>query len=379
MTQPQTVRDYEELGLSKLWKFPTMYYMRGADDEQTARDSESAFQRYRLRPRILRGISSISKRCTVLGHEINFPICLAPTACCRFAHVEKEIGTCKAARKLRTLMVHSCASTTRIGELMEAVPGALVWQQLYLFKNKLLTQQMVKEAEASGVKAFVITVDAAGGCNRRISPTTEGSTVLAGNIDFKLLNFEITTPDCAGFKQMGDQNLWAYCAHQCQESSNSIEDLRWIRSITTLPIIVKGIITGKDARRVIDDGIASAIIVSAHGGRQLDGIPAPIDALGEVLEAVRSTGSSTEVYMDGGVRSGSDVFKALAAGAKAVFIGRPALWALAANGSDGVAHLLEIFREELHDVMAQCGCATLEDITPSSVIHESKYLARLEP
>ncbi|PIK33081.1 putative hydroxyacid oxidase 1 [Apostichopus japonicus] len=284
-----------------------------------------------------------------------------------------------ASVKQGTVMIHSCASTTRVSELMEAAPNALVWQQLYLFKNKLLTQQLIKEAEASGVKALVVTVDAAGGCNRRISPYTEGSREHACNTEFRLPNFEISTPDCLGYQKMGDQNLWAYCAFQCQESSNSLEDLRWVQTITSLPIVVKGIIKGSDAKKVIEEGIASAIIVSAHGGRQLDGIPAPIDALGEILEAVRETGSNTEVYMDGGIRSGSDVFKALAVGAKAVFVGRPALWGLAANGTEGVSHVLELFRGELSDVMAQCGCATLSDITPSSVINEAKYLAKLEP
>ena len=236
------------------------------------------------------------------------------------------------------------------------VPQSL-WFQLYVHRDRFLTRTLVERAEAAGYQALCLTVDApvlgVRERDRRNQFTLPSGLELANLTS--MANLEIPETE-------EESGLFAYVANQF-DPALTWQDLEWLQSLTSLPVIVKGILRGDDAVRAVEHG-AKGIIVSNHGGRQLDGAIATIDALPEVVAAV---GNKVDVLMDGGIRRGTDILKALALGAKAVLIGRPVLWALAVNGETGVHHLLELLRNELDVAMALSGCAKVENINPSLV------------
>jgi isopentenyl diphosphate isomerase/L-lactate dehydrogenase-like FMN-dependent dehydrogenase len=337
VANPLNVWDYERLAEESLDANAHAYFTGGAGDEVTLRDNLAAFERRKLRPRVLVDVGTISTKTTVLGTEVALPILIAPLAMQRMAHPDGEIATARAAAAAGTIMCLSSAATTRPAEVAAAVPGATRWFQVYVFKERALTQELVDEAVASGYSALVLTVD---------TPYL-GRRERDLRIDFKVPEELDVTGDLFGHGF---------------DAGLSWRDLEWLAG-HGLPVVVKGILTAEDAELACEHS-AAAIVVSNHGGRQLDGVPASLDALEEVVEAVDGR---AEVLLDGGVRRGTDALKALALGAQAVLIGRPMLWGLAVGGEEGVADVLRLLREEAELGLALLGCASPADVSRAHV------------
>jgi len=279
------------------------------------------------------------------------------------AHPDGELATVRAVTSVDTAMGLSILSDTSLEEVAQESPNTVKFLQMQFFTDLQLMATLLKRGEKAGYKAVLLTVD---------SPTygkhkKRARFHLPGHLQYA--NFSAVQKE-KGFQN--NEELKAYIRATCWCSSTDWKKLRWLRSITPLPLVVKGILTAEDARLAVQHGV-QGILVSNHGGRQLDGVQATIEVLPEIVEAVQGTG--VEVYMDGGVRRGTDVLKALALGARAVFIGRPVLWGLAYKGEQGVAAVLQMLRDELKVAMALAGCASLKDITPSLVkTHPASHL-----
>lgn len=364
---PVNVWEYEAFAKNMMPKNAFDYYSSGANDMITLRENRAAFNRLRMRPRIMRDVSSLDMRTTILGDEVAFPICLSPTAMQQMAHPEGEKATARAAAKMKTLMTLSSWSTIALEEVMEAAPESPKWFQLYVYKDRVVTAELIRRAQAAGYKAFAITVD----------------TPVLGRREQDLRNqFKLPSHLTMGnFTSVGgDHNkgttqeggLSKYVASLIDRTLNW-DDIAWVRNQTTMKIVVKGVMTAEDAEIACQHGV-DGILVSNHGARQLDTVPATIEALPEVVKAVRGR---CEVYLDGGVCRGLDAFKALALGARAVFFGRPYLWGLAHSGEDGVAHVIQLLRDELEMAFQLCGCTSVSDIKPEMVMHHSRLISSL--
>jgi 4-hydroxymandelate oxidase len=340
--RPINVYDYEELARTQLHPAVWDYYSAGANDEVTLRENRAAFERLQLRPRMLVDVSSISTATTLLGTPVSMPIGVAPTAVHGAACTEGECATVRAAGELGALMVASTESTRTLEEIAQAAAGP-VWFQLY-FSSRTHegALRLVRRAEVAGYRAIVPTVDAprSGRKERHVRSRETFEWPPSGNF--------LGEPP-------GDE--------EDPDGSLTWEDVKWLREVTSLPIVLKGILTAEDAILGIECG-AAGILVSNHGGRQLDTVAATIEALPEVVEAVSGR---CEVYLDGGVRRGTDVLKALALGARAVFVGRPVLWGLAVAGADGAKHVLDLLRDELELAMELAGRPTLASVDASLV------------
>ncbi|KAI8486655.1 Hydroxyacid oxidase 1 [Branchiostoma belcheri] len=360
--------DFEKFACESLDKNALNYYNSGANNEQTLRDNVDAFRRYRLRPRFLRDVSRRDTTTTVLGELLDFPVALAPTAMQRMAHPDGEVATARAAASMNTGMILSSWATSTIEEVAEASAGGLRWFQLYVYKDRQVTRNLVERAEKAGYKAIFLTVDTPI-LGKRLEDTRNKFKLPA---HLRLANFSEGDVRSSGVQSDSDSGLAAYVASLI-DPSLSWEHVDWLRSVTKLPIILKGVLTAEVAREAVEHGI-DGILVSNHGARQLDGVPATIDALREVVSAVNG---QVEVYLDGGVRTGTDVLKALALGARCVFVGRPVLWGLAYKGQEGVQEMLQMLREEFSLAMALSGCGRVSDITPALVVHESYYQSSL--
>jgi isopentenyl diphosphate isomerase/L-lactate dehydrogenase-like FMN-dependent dehydrogenase len=335
--QPVNVWDYERLAEEKLDANAHAYFAGGAGDEVTLRENVAAFERRKLRPRILVDVQKISTATTVLGTEIPFPILIAPLALQRMAHPDGELATARAAAAAGTIMCLSSAATCSPAEVAAAAPGARRWFQVYVWKDRAITEAAIEQAIDSGYSALVLTVDVPyiGRRERDI------------RVEFKIPEqLEIQGDLFAGNFDAG----------------LSWRDLEWLAGYG-LPVVVKGLLTAEDAKLACEHG-AAAIVVSNHGGRQLDGVPASLDALEEVVDAVDGR---AEVLLDGGVRRGTDVLKALALGARAVLIGRAMLWGLAVAGEEGVADVLRLLRDEVELGLALLGCASPADVSRAHV------------
>jgi 4-hydroxymandelate oxidase len=347
------VEDFEAAARERLPRVAYDYYAGAAGDEWTLRENRRAFRRWVLRPRVLAGVDHVDLTTTVLGHPVPFPILLAPTAFQRLADREGELATARAAKSLGALMVVSTISTVALEDVAET--GVDRWFQLYVMRDHEITARLVKRAHRAGYGAIVLTVDTPI-LGRRIRDERNRFTLPPG---IGMANLEgMPLPEQA---EPGS-SLASYFASD-HDASLTWKDLEWLRSLSPLPLLLKGILTGEDARRAVDAGV-DGIVVSNHGGRQLDGAPATLDALPEVVEAVHGR---AEVFMDGGVRRGTDVLKALALGARAVLIGRPYLWGLAANGQAGVKRVLEMLRDELSLAMALSGRRSIAEVDRSLV------------
>jgi 4-hydroxymandelate oxidase len=334
---PINVWDYERLAEEKLDAGAHAYFAGGSGDEVTLRENVAAFRRLALRPRVLVDVTNVSTATTVLGTDVALPVLVAPLAMQRMAHPEGELATARAAAAAGTVMCLSSAATARPAEVAAAAPDAPHWYQVYVFADRSITTDLIDEAHESGFSALVLTVDTPylGRRERDI------------RVDFKV-------PE--GLTPTGDLFGGAF------ERSLSWHDLEWLAGYG-LPIVVKGLLTAEDARLACEHG-AAAVVVSNHGGRQLDGVPGTIDVLAEVVEAVDGR---AEVFLDGGIRRGTDALKALALGARAVLIGRAMLWGLAVDGEGGVRHVLELLRAEIELGLALLGCCSPAEVTPTHV------------
>ena len=347
---PLNVWDYERFFEQTLDAGAFGYFAGGADDELTLRDNVAAFRRWRLRPRMLVDVSAASIDTTVLGTAVSMPLLVAPTAFQRMAHPDGEQATARAAAAAGTVMTLSTIATAAPADIAEAAPGAPRWFQLYWFKDEGVTRALVDQAVAADFRAIVLTVDAPGTLGRRERDLRTGFTVEA-----PIPAFEAATGRPSGATPA---EVFALV-----ESCLTWRDLERLRGVSDLPLLVKGVLTREDARLAVDAGV-DGIIVSNHAGRQLDTVLAGIDAVPEVVDEV---GGEVEVFVDGGVRRGTDVLKALALGARAALIGRPVLWGLAAAGEDGVRDVLEMLRREIALGMQLLGCAGCGAITRAHV------------
>ncbi|HEY9676447.1 MAG TPA: alpha-hydroxy acid oxidase [Drouetiella sp.] len=348
--------DLEAVAKTKLSTLAYDYYSSGACDEKTLAANIAAFQDVWLRPRMLVDVSQRSMETTILGNSISAPIILAPAAFQGLADAEGERASARAAQKFGTTMCLSTLANFSIEEVRDASKGNL-WFQLYVYKDKSVTRSLIERAEAAGYTALVLTVDSPL-LGRRERDVRNKFNLPAGLVCKNLIGNYLEQLPPGG----PDSGLASYIA-SLYDTSLTWKDLEWFKSITKLPVVVKGILRGDDANRAIEYG-AGAIVVSNHGGRQLDTTIPTIHALPEVVSAV---GGRVEVYLDGGIRRGTDVLKALALGARAVLIGRPFLWGLAVAGQSGVSTVLEMLRSEFDLAMALSGCATIGDITPDLV------------
>ncbi|NXG67071.1 HAOX2 oxidase, partial [Hemiprocne comata] len=324
--------DFEAYARKYLPKIAWDFFAAGADDCSTRDENIRAYKRIHFRPRMLRDVSLMDIRTKLLGTEISFPVGIAPTGFHQLAWPDGEKSTARAARAMNTCYIASTYSTCTLEEISAASPGGLCWFQLYIHRNRAVSQQLVQRAEALGFQGLVLTADLPYTGKRR-DDLRNGFRLPP---HMKLKNLE---------------GAFEVCEISCLDPSVTWNDIYWLRSLTHLPIIIKGILTKEDAELAVRHGV-EGIIVSNHGGRQLDGVPATIDALVEVVEAVQGR---VEVYLDGGIRKGSDILKALALGAKCVFIGRPALWGLAYKGEEGLQDVLRILQEEFRLSMALAG------------------------
>jgi isopentenyl diphosphate isomerase/L-lactate dehydrogenase-like FMN-dependent dehydrogenase len=333
VTAPINVWDYERLAEEKLDANAHAYFAGGSGDEVTLRENLAAFERRKLRPRVLVDVGTISTATTVLGTEIALPILIAPLALQRLAHPDGEEATARAAAAAGTIMCLSSAATSPPSQLTEGER----WFQVYVWKERATTEAAIAQAVDYGYSALVLTVDVPyiGRRERDIRVDFKVPEHLTVQGDLFAANFDATV---------------------------SWRDLEWLAGYE-LPIVVKGLLTAEDARLACEHG-ANAIVVSNHGGRQLDGVPASLDVLEEIVDAVDGR---AEVLLDGGVRRGTDVLKALALGARAVLIGRAMLWGLAVAGEEGVADVLRMFREEIELGLGLLGCASPADVSRAHV------------
>src|SRR6516164_611594 len=294
------------------------FHASGANGEVTLRENRAAYERITLLPRVLVDVSARDLGTTVLGEPVSMPILIAPTALPGLAHPEGEVATTKAAGAAKTVMTLATCSTSSIEEAMAVATGP-VWFQLYVFKDRAVTASLVQRAEAAGCKAIVLTVDVPVPGQRERDVRNRFS--LPDHLSMK----NLLPGGCQELpKNVAGSGLAAYVA-SLFDAALTWKDIQWLAGLTKLPVLVKGILRADDALRAINHG-ASAIIVSNHGARQLDTTPAAISVLPVIVDAVAGT---VEVYVDGGIRRGTDVLKALAYGARAVLVGRPILWGLA--------------------------------------------------
>jgi isopentenyl diphosphate isomerase/L-lactate dehydrogenase-like FMN-dependent dehydrogenase len=345
-----SIADYERLAEERLEPGPWAYLSGGSADEWTLRENRAAFARWTFRPRVLCDVSEISTATTVLGTRIELPVVLAPVAYQQLYHPDGECATARGAAAAGTGIAVSTFSTRSHEEIAAASPGLLQWCQLYVFQDRGVTREHLAEAAAAGCAAVVLTVDTPRLAQRE-------RDLRAG--------FEIPSdlPLPYARAAIGDAAHNPADQFALLDASVSWRDLEWIASEADLPVVLKGVVTAEDAELAVEHG-AAAVVVSNHGGRQLDGVPATLDALPEVAEAIAGR---VEVYLDGGIRRGTDVAKALALGARAVLAGRGPVFGLAAAGEEGVSHVLELLRDELALALCLLGCTSPDEVTREHV------------
>jgi 4-hydroxymandelate oxidase len=346
-----SVSDYEQLARERVTPQVWSYFDGGAADEWTLRDNRAAFQRVRLKPRILQPLSGGSTEIDLFGARLPFPLLLAPVAYQRMLHDEGELGAAIGASANRIPFVVSTQASTTLEEIA-GVATCPLWFQLYIQPDRDFTAALVQRAERAGYRALVVTVDAPvqGIRNRE----QRAGFAFPDTIQAVNLRGARTLPPHEG--RVGSPAL---LANPLLQAAPGWGDLSRLRAMTKLPVLLKGILSAADAERAVAEGF-DGIIVSNHGGRALDTVPATLDVLPGIADAVAGR---VPVLFDGGIRRGSDIFKALAFGARAVLVGRPFVYGLAAAGALGVAHVLHILRAELENTMVLAGCVTIDGIS----------------
>lgn len=343
--------DFESAALARLPRPTRDYYCGGANDEITLERNRAAYESIPVHYRVLRDVSTRDLGTSVLGIPVSMPILIAPTACHELAHPDGELATVRAAGAAGTLMVISTLANFAMEEVSRAASGPL-WFQLYVYRDRGVTIELIRRAEAAGCRAIVLTVDAPVGGLRERDVRNE-FRLPEGIVMRNLL------PAGRSFAGLDDgKGSVAAYINAMFDPSISWRDLDWLAAQTKLPVIVKGLVRADDAVRAREHG-AQAVVVSNHGGRQLDTSPATIEVLESITTAMDGR---IEVLIDGGIRRGTDVLKALALGARAVLLGRPILWGLAVDGEPGVRRVLDIMRHEFEVAMALAGCCSVEEI-----------------
>ncbi len=352
MPHPVNVEEFEAIARERLTQMAYDYYAGGAEDEITLRGNREAFRRRLLRYRVLVDVAERDTSTTVLGHALPFPVILAPTSMHKLAHPDGELETARGASSLGALMTLSSISTFTMEDVASAATaGAPRWFQLYCYADRSVTETLVKRAYEAGYTALVVTVDVP--LLGRRERDFRNMFTLPDGVSFA--NFEM--PATGAGDQGSALTTWVSAL---QTPTLNWDDLAWLRSLAPMPMLLKGIVRADDAARALDLGV-EGIWVSNHGGRQLDTSIASLDALPDIVAAVDGRAA---IIVDGGVRRGTDVLKAIALGADAVAVGRPQLWGLAADGSSGVRRVLEMLRDEFSLAMALAGCRSVTEITP---------------
>lgn len=350
-----TVSDFEPLAKKRMSHMAYEYVSGGAGDELTLRDNIEAFNRLRLHARVLVDVSQLDTRTTVLGQPLDFPILMAPTAYHRMVHPEGELATVRGAAKAGATMIASSFATTTIEDMSSAATSPL-WFQLYCVPDRGFTKELVQRAESAGCKAIFVTVDTPV-IGSRHRETRVGFALPAGmdRANYRSLPGTASTTS----HRPTEREIYSVVL----DPTLTWKEIEWIRSFARVPVAIKGILSPLDAARAASAGVA-AIAVSNHGARNLDTVPATIDALPRIADAVKG---EVPLFVDGGIRRGTDVLKALALGASAVLVGRPYLYGLAAEGADGVARVMTMLRTELEMAMALTGRRTLKEIDRSVI------------
>ncbi len=341
------LQDYERSAEACLDPTVWGYIQGGSDDEVTLRANSSAYSSLRLRPRVLVDVSECTLATTVLGSNISMPIGIAPMGCQGLVHPNGDYAMARAAEASETLMIVSTMANHSLETIAQATKG-LLWFQLYVYRDRKITEALVRRVEAAGYQALVLTVDVPY-LGRRERDVRNGFA-LPSHLHFA--NFAPVHSASEHQAIVGESGIATHASARF-DPALTWQAIDWLRSITRLPIVLKGILIAEDAQRAINHGV-NGMIVSNHGGRQLDTVPPTLDCLAEIVDTV---GSSCDVYLDGGIRRGTDVLKARALGARMVFVGRPLLWGLAVDGQTGAAHVLELLRTEYRLALALVGCA----------------------
>ncbi len=351
--KPLKIDEFEALAREKLSNPAYDYYASGARDEFTLRRNREAFRDLSLYYRVLADVSDVDATTSILGTGTSMPIAVAPTAFHRMAHPHGELATARAAGRASTLMTLSTLSNTALEDVADAAPEAR-WFQLYVYRDRAATEELVHRAATAGYKAIVLTVDAP------LLGVRERDVRNGFSLPEGLTVANLSSRQMAELPEARRASGLAEYFADLLEPALTWDVVDWLVDLSPVPVVLKGVVRADDAARASDHGVRG-IVVSNHGGRQLDTSPATIEALPHV---VRGAATGVEVYVDGGVRRGTDVLKALALGARAVFLGRPILWGLAHDGEDGVFDVLELLRAELEHAMALAGVASLADIGP---------------
>ncbi|MFG0415940.1 alpha-hydroxy acid oxidase [Pseudomonas sp. zjy_8] len=350
-----TVGDYQAYARERMSEQAWAYLAGGAADELTLQDNRQAFDRLRLRSRVLQDLRGGNTRLRLFGQDYEHPIFVAPVAYQKLAHADGELACVLGASALRAGMVVSTQASIEL-ETIAAQAQTPLWFQLYIQPDRDFTAALVRRAEAAGYRALVLTVDApVSGIRNR-----EQRARFALPAGIEAVNLRGMRPLAVSADPSASSLL---LGGPLLNAAPTWADLAWLRAQTRLPILLKGILSAADAEQALAAGV-DGLIVSNHGGRTLDGLPATIEALPEVAAAVQGR---VPVLLDGGIRRGTDILKALALGADAVLVGRPCIFALAAAGAVGVAHVLQLLRAELEVAMALTGCADLASIGPQTI------------
>jgi 4-hydroxymandelate oxidase len=345
------VADFERVATERLDAGALGYFAGGAGDELTLRENVAAWLRWRLRPRMLAGHSEWGTRVQLLGREASMPVLVAPVAYQRLVDPEGEVAMARAAAEAGAVMCLSTLATTRPSELAAAAPPGRRWFQLYCFSDAGVTRALIDEAVDSGFEAIVLTVDAPRGGNRERDRRT-GFRIPEG------LGVPSVQAALGSERAVTIEETFAL-----MDAALAWKDVEALAAECDLPILVKGVLTGEDAALAVEHG-AAGVVVSNHGGRQLDRVDATADVLEEAVEAVAGR---APVLVDGGIRRGVDVAVALALGAEATLVGRPALWGLAAGGAEGARRVLELLRDELELALVLCGCSSPAELSRDHV------------
>ncbi|KXS18013.1 hypothetical protein M427DRAFT_110034 [Gonapodya prolifera JEL478] len=375
ISAPVCLRDIEQIASMKLKKSSWDYFSSGAMDQETLQLNSEVFSRIRIRPRVLRDVSQVDLSASLFGYKFASPIGISPTAMMKLCDESGEAGVGRAAASFNQVQTLSTFTTVSLEDVASAVrslpdyPHAKaqripnLWFQLYVVEDRKKAEELVRRAEKAGYSALVVTVDTPR-LGRRLHNIRDPFRLPS---DVKHANFEGNNSATLD-NEIGQGGAVAL-RNNNDASLNWDRDIGWLRSITKLPLVVKGILTAEDAELAIKAGV-DAIGVSNHGGRQLDSVPATLEALPEIARAVAGR---VPIIFDGGVRRGTDVFKALALGANFVCVGRPSLFALTWDGEEGVRKMLDMLNEELRLAMVLAGTTKISAITMQFVRHESEY------
>ncbi|ETN39114.1 uncharacterized protein HMPREF1541_05336 [Cyphellophora europaea CBS 101466] len=368
-TEPITIDEIKTIAKKKLSKQAWDYYITGVGPELTLQRNEAIFDKLFLRPRVLRNVSGVDTTTTIFGKRYAFPVAIAPSAYQKLCHENGEVAMSRAARKLGTNFILSSNATTSMEEVMQESPASTAqapnfWFQLYVLRNRAVAAELIRKAETAGYEALCVTVDTPIMGNRlheRRAPMTLPPHLTRANLSTEKgsgsskIRLVLTAKTAAEAKRISEQ----HSANLNDDTLTWEEFIPWLKAQTKLKIVLKGVLTAEDALLAAELGV-DGIVVSNHGGRQLDGVPSTLETLPEIAAAVKGR---IPVVFDGGITKGSDVFKALALGADLCLIGRSALWGLAYKGQEGVEDVLHLLERDLWRTMVLMGARSVQQIS----------------